>query len=318
MIPVQKTTNFLDDLILRLSLENKSDAIAKQFVPSLQENILHPDFSDDPLQEETLSPLPRLFHKYPDKILINTIDTCSILCRFCTRKRNTQKNISSAINSKQTDAIARYIVERKNINEIILSGGEVFLLSDKKITDILKKVVSEQIEIIRFHTRLPTVDPSQFSQKISLLVRLKKKYPKKKIVLVFHLNHSLEITVQFEKIVARLRQEEFILKAQGVLLKDINDDVQTLHSLFSNLHRIGVQPYYLHHLDKISGAAHFFVEYARGLQLVESLKNIEDKSYVVPRYVKDSPQGKKDVKLDVSVQVDPFIKNGQNARKKTS
>lgn len=290
----QKTTTFLEQQMALLPAQHP---LHLQFKVSEQENIMHPDFKLDPLEEESISPLPRLFHKYPNKILINTIDYCSVFCRFCTRKRITQTKQKQKITAKQIKVILSYVNSHKSIEEVIFSGGEVFLLSNNTIKNLVYSFSQlSQIKILRFHTRLPIVDPLEFEKKLSLLIAMQKKFSFLHFTIVFHINHAIEINSLFQKQILLLQKNSFSLKTQTVLLKNINDDVAILHELFSAIAQNNLQLYYLHHLDKVEGSAHFFVPYSKGLQLMKAIEQLPQRNYELPRYVFDSVYGKKDVK----------------------
>lgn len=291
-----KLTSFLQKRMEKASIA-EAKVWKKQFLPSEREQETHQDFVWDPLQEEEVSPLPRLFHKYTEKVLVNTNDTCPVFCRFCTRKRYTEKK-SALISEQEAHDIVGYIKEHPLVNEVILSGGEVFSLSEKKLFEISNIfLASGQLKKIRFHTRLPTVSPYEFAKKLPFLGQLQKICLAKKIslTLVLHINHPLEMNHVFVEVLQKLSAQSLFLKSQSVLLKNINDNVNILHNLFTKIREVGIEPYYLHHLDKVASAAHFFVEYSQGVALMKNLKKIENRNYRLPRYVIDSKQGKQDV-----------------------
>lgn len=292
MIP-QKTTAFLRQ---QMALLPAHHPLNLQFLADKREVFSYPDFKPDPLEEDSISPVPRLFHKYQSKVLINTIDHCSVFCRFCTRKRLTQSKQGQRITIKQIKEIVCYVKKHKSIDEVILSGGEVFLLPNAAIKSFIYSLAQlPQIKTLRFHTRQPIVDPQNFEKKVPLLLQLKKRFSHLNFLIVFHINHTIEINPLFQKQIFILLENSFVLKSQTVLLKDVNDDINTLHNLFSTIDENKLQLYYLHHLDKVEGSAHFFVSYQKGLQLMQALKELPQRNYELPRYVFDSVYGKKDV-----------------------
>lgn len=276
--------------------QSQAYAIEKQFWPNVQELEFREGFSNDPLQEDDsdIQPLPNIVHKYPGKILYLTTEECPVYCRYCTRKRRTLVN-ANAPKASLID-IKLYIESKPAIQEIIFSGGDPFMLSD---TELFSHVhffsAIEQIKFIRFHTRTLTTLPKRFNQNFfHELSGVRKNYPHTLFSLVTHINTPWEIQEFTKELADNFRTAGIILYNQSVLLSGINDSAETLMNLSLKLIRTGIQPYYLHHLDKITGAGHFEVSLENGLKIMNTLKEMLP-PFLVPRYVHDSKKGKQNL-----------------------
>src|SRR3990170_1900313 len=177
------------------------------------------------------------------------------------------------------------INEDSSIKEVILSGGDPLSLSNLKLEKLLKDLDKiEHVKIVRFHTRYIIASPNRLDSSFLKIL----KTTKKNIVFVFHINHPDEIDKETIKYIKRLKKLNVLLFSQTVLLKDINDNADTLKNLFEKLTSIGITPYYLHQLDKVKGLEHFEVDEKKGKDLIKTLKeNLS--GYMVPRYVKEIP-----------------------------
>lgn len=283
---------YIKDQIAHLSGE-ESQRIALQFTPDSRELALHADFIDDPLHEEDsdIHPFPDVIHKYPNKILYLTTDECPVYCRYCTRKRKTL--LSPGHQGTALASIAQYLHGQPNVTEVIFSGGDPLMLPT---SDLLKRVEFflglPTIRFIRFHTRAVTTAPNLISQKfVDGLRELRNKFSSKAIVFVLHVNTAEELAEMPLQKIALLRSLSMPLYSQSVLLKGVNDDPHVLGALFQALMATGVQPYYLHQLDRVTGAAHFEVEDERALAIYQELKVLVPR-YMIPQLVRDSKQGK--------------------------
>jgi len=273
--------------------------ISRQFIPSTKELKPAKGFTDDPMHEKNISigHANEFIHKYPDKILVISSNQCAVLCRFCTRKRVTYQNISqNDLESPSTDFIkvVEYIQKHKDIQEVIFSGGDPFMLSNKniqKLLDIFLRI--PQIKKIRFHSRALTVLPERFNTSLfTIFTDSFKKYPDKQALLVLHINHPEEISKKALDVIHKFMKCGFSILCQTVLLRHVNDDVQLLQDLFKKLIYHGIKPYYLHQLDKVTGSSHFEVSIENGIKLIESLRNTLPLC-IIPPYVIDGSQGKK-------------------------
>ena len=255
---------------------NSNDPLLLQVLPS--SNVVELGFTQAPLGDEDNSSIAGLIHKYPNRVLLIASQVCAIHCQYCFRKN---------FNYTQHDAIAnwpaieRYISKDKNINEVILSGGDPLSLSDEKLAKLIKNIENiENIKTLRIHSRSIVAIPSRITTK---LVELLTKTPLK-VVLVTHINHVSEISEVFIENIGNFKN--VTLLNQSVLLKGVNDDLDVLKNLSLKLFDVGVLPYYLHMLDKVIGAEHYFIEDSTAQQIHQQLQ-ASLSGYLVPKLVRD-------------------------------
>ncbi len=288
-ITIQKIENIIKIFPMRinpyyLSLINKKhDPIWKQAIPSMQEIEDSCDMSD-PLSEETQSPVPNLIHRYPDRVILMVSDQCALYCRHCMRKRNIGYRLPVA--EKKIAAGIKYISDNQSIREVILSGGDPFLLDDKKITLILTAIRRiPHIEIIRIHTRTPCSLPQRINKQLADC--LKKFHP---LFINIQFNHPNEITPEASIACELLADAGIPLGCQTVLLKDVNDKPEVMGLLMKKLLTIRVRPYYIHHADPVKGTCHFRTSVNKGLDILKSLRG-HLSGTCVPQYMIDLPGG---------------------------
>ncbi|MEW6291427.1 MAG: KamA family radical SAM protein [Thermodesulfobacteriota bacterium] len=265
-------------------IQKKDDPIWKQAVPSIDELQDEVCF-DDPLNEENLSPVPNLIHKYPDRVLFLVSSQCAMYCRFCTRKRKvgTQRMVIS----KETVAAGiDYIGSHPEIRDVLISGGDPLLLADERLDEILTAVRAiSSVEIIRIGTRVPCTLPMRVTVRLAKL--LKKFHP---LYINTHFNHPAEITPQSAKACGRLADAGIPLSCQTVLLRGINDDPHIMRELMHRLLCIRVRPYYLFQADMTRGTNHFRTSIATGKEIMRSLIGYTS-GLAVPTYALDAPGG---------------------------
>ena len=271
-------------------IQQAGDPIWKQGVPDLAE--LQDGFCEkDPLDEENLSPVPNLVHKYPDRVLFLVTNQCAMYCRFCTRKRKVgtdKMKISPATLSAGYD----YLRQHPEIREVLISGGDPLLLPDEEIAAILEKLYSiPSIEIIRIGTRVPSVLPMRITKK--LVAILKAHHP---LFINTHFNHPSEITPESSLACTMLADAGIPVGCQTVLLKGINDDAPTLKKLFLGLLRIRVKPYYLFQADLTKGTNHFRTTTETGIAIMKQLYG-HISGMAIPTYALDGPKGKGKIPL---------------------
>ncbi len=264
-------------------IQEQNDAIWKQAVPDIQE-IENDFYSDDPLFEEMQSPVPNLIHRYPDRVLFMVSDQCAMFCRYCMRKRKIGN--SYRISNKIIHAGLNYIQKKKNINEVILSGGDPLLLDDDVIRWILMQLRAiPHIEIIRIHTRAPSSLPQRVTD---ALVNIIKKF--QPVYINTHFNHPAEITDVAASACSRLADAGIPLGCQTVLLKGVNDNAAVMRELMQKLLRLRVRPYYLHHADLVKGTTHFRTSIQTGLDILKRLQT-HASGLCIPSYMIDLPGG---------------------------
>ncbi|MFZ2189489.1 MAG: KamA family radical SAM protein [Candidatus Magasanikiibacteriota bacterium] len=282
-------------IYLRLLKKEKTrGSIHKQLIPTIQELNITSEELADPIGDDDFSPLKGLTHRYPDRALIWPTSNCAIHCRFCFRKRIVGN--AWALSDNEIKQIIKYLKIHQEIQEIIFSGGDPFMLNDQQLMAWLKEINKiKHIKRIRFHTRLFSALPNRFSLKFFKKIQLGKP-----IFIVLHINHPTEITPEFLKAVKQARQAGILLFSQSVLLKGVNDDVKTLKELFNTLLNIGVTPYYLHQTDKVYGTSHLRVELKDGIKLMRQLQgNIS--GLAIPKYMIEIPKGLGKVPIDLGL-----------------
>lgn len=264
-------------------IQEKGDPIWRQVVPELAE-IHYVDGVEDPLGEEADSPVPNLTHRYPDRVLFYVNYMCPIYCRFCTRKRKVGDPYS--ISRETIEGGLNYIREHTEIRDVIVSGGDPLMLSDKNIDYILGSLRSiEHIEIIRIGSRVPVTLPQRITPELCKV--LKQYHP---FYINTHFNHPREVTPETERACGLLADVGIPLGNQTVLLKGVNDDAEVMKELMLKLLRIRVKPYYIYQADLIMGTDHFRTSVEKGLAIIRHLRG-HISGLGVPHYVIDAPGG---------------------------
>jgi len=296
---------------------NPRDPLLLQVLPRPEELVRVDGFSDDPLQERTGETYCPLLQKYEGRVLLLVTDQCAVHCRFCFR-RNLKKqepgiavcrqvsdeqsrNRKIALVSSQShdcgsdryDGIAGILPAllqagslRSQVPEVILSGGDPLTLSDEELSELLTAIRKRpEVRRIRIHTRFPVVDPERLTTPLLSMLHSDRKTV---FSMVLHLNHPREIDDDFAEAITEAVNRGIPVFVQSVLLREINDDFETLFELYEKSISLRMVPYYLHQLDRIAGAAHFEVDPQRGLELMDCLHRSLP-GYAVPRYVREVP-----------------------------
>jgi lysine 2,3-aminomutase len=239
---------------------------------------------EDPLAEESNSPVPHLTHRYPDRVLFYLTNECAIFCRFCTRKRKVGRG--RAVTLGHIENGIRYIRETREVRDVLLSGGDPLMLDDERIEWILRKIKEiPHVEVIRIGTRIPSALPLRIGP--SLVKILKKIRP---LFINVHFDHPSEITEESERACARLADCGAVLGNQTVLLRGINENAEILSRLFRKLVQMRVRPYYLLQGDLARGTQHFRTRTESGLDIMRQLRG-HISGLAVPAYVLDLPGG---------------------------
>jgi lysine 2,3-aminomutase len=264
-------------------IRNKGDGIYRQAVPDIRE-ITEDEGLEDPLNEEGLSPVPGLTHKYPDRVLFLVSGQCAMYCRFCNRKRKVGR--SSMVTRETVREGIAYIKGNKKIRDVLLSGGDPLLLSDRDLYVLLSKLRAiSHLEIIRIGTRVPCTLPQRVTQRLADM--LKGFHP---LYINTHFNHPAEITAEASLACARLVDAGIPLGCQTVLLKGINDDPAVMRILMQKLLAIRVRPYYLFQADRAKGTSHFWTPLEKGVKILGALQGYTS-GLCVPRFMIDLPGG---------------------------
>lgn len=259
------------------------DPIKLQSVPSILELNKAPYEMEDPLKEDIYSPVPGLVHRYPDRVLLIVTESCPTLCRHCTRRRITQIVKNELFRCNLEGAI-EYIKLHKEVRDVIISGGDPFILSDQMLENILIKLRNiEHIEIIRIGTRAPVTLPQRITPELCNV--LKKYHP---VWINTHFNHPKEITPESSRACGMLADAGIPLGNQSVLLKGINDDAGIMKDLVQKLLKIRVRPYYLYQCDMVEGLEHFRTSVEKGVEIIEALQGFTS-GLAIPTFVIDAP-----------------------------
>ena len=273
------------DVAALIDPANSADPIAAQFVPNGAELEIARDERTDPIGDAHWSPIPGIVHRYPDRVLLKPTLLCPVYCRFCFRREVVGKRPVMLDQSALAGAFD-YIRRRPEIWEIIVTGGDPFVLAPRRLAEIVHTLDRiSHVAVIRFHTRVPIVDPSRVKPALVRALAAEKA-----VYVVVHANHPRELTQAAKEALTRLTRAGIPLLSQTVLLRGVNDDAAVLEALFRGLVAMRVKPYYLHHADLAPGTAHFRTGIAAGQQLVRSLRG-RISGLCQPTYVLDIPGG---------------------------
>ncbi len=259
--------------------------IRKQVIPRAGEMQLSAEEQLDSLGEDEHSPVPGLVHRYPDRVLFLVTDRCAAYCRYCTRSRLVS-NAQDYNFHPEFEQGLRYIESHPEVRDVLLSGGDPLLLSDKKIEHLLARLRAiKHVEFIRIGSRIPVFLPQRITPE---LCEVFKKYGP--IWMSIHVNHPKEATQELKDACERLSFAGVPLGNQSVLLRGVNDDADVMKALVHRLLRMRVRPYYLYQMDLITGGAHFKVDVRKGIEIIRALRG-HTTGYAVPQYVIDAPGG---------------------------
>ncbi len=272
-----------------LSLINRedyrNDPVFKQSFPSPSELIISEYDMADPLAEDSDSPVPGLTHRYPDRVLFHVSNVCSMYCRHCTRKRKVGDMDRIPVRDEVKTGIA-YIRAHPEVRDVLLSGGDPFMLTDEYLDWILTEVRSiPHVEVIRIGTRMPVVLPYRVTD--GLVDVLKKHHP---VWVNTHFNHPVEITTSSRAALQKLADAGIPLGNQSVLLAGVNDCPRIMKTLVHKLVQNRVRPYYMYQCDLSEGLSHFRTPVGKGIEIIESLIG-HTSGFSVPTYVIDAPGG---------------------------
>lgn len=279
---IDECTSFPLNLPLRLANKiaknDLSDPILKQFLPTLAEKERIAEFVDDPTSDLLFYKSERLLQKYAGRALLISTGACAMHCRYCFRQ-----NFDYPTAKNPFDATLEAVAKDGSIRELILSGGDPLSLSDDTLEELFKAIDAiPHVKRIRIHTRFPVGIPERIDASFLRLL----KSSSKQVWFVIHANHPRELDDDVLAALKGIRNLGIPVLNQSVLLKGVNDDLQTLQTLCERLVDHAILPYYLHQLDRVSGAMHFEVPEDTGLKLIEGLK-VNLSGYAVPKYVRE-------------------------------
>lgn len=277
-------TSALADLIDR---NNPADPIARQFVPTLAELNVTAHERPDPIGDHAHGAVEGLIHRHPDRVLLKIVAVCPVYCRFCFRREMVGPGKDANLSPEKLEAALDYIRARPAIREVILTGGDPFMLSPRRagaLTQALEAI--GHVSVIRWHTRMPVADPQRVSTAFVAAIR----GSRAAVYVAVHANHPRELTPQARAACGRLVDAGIPVLSQSVLLKGVNDDPDTLEALMRAFVETRIRPYYLHHPDLAPGTSHFRMSVAEGQALVQALRD-RVSGLCQPTYVVDIPGG---------------------------
>lgn len=265
--------------------QNPVCPVRLQAVPRLPETCTDVSDQDDPLHEDVDSPVPGLTYRYPDRVLLLVTNLCSMNCRHCTRRRLVGFE-DVHMSEEHIDAAVDYIRKMPVIRDVLISGGDPFVLSTERLEGIISRIrVIPHVEIIRIGTRTPVVMPMRITDE--LVNMLKKYHP---IYVNTHFNHPKEITAEAREACRKLADAGIPLGNQSVLLRDVNDCPVLMKKLVQKLLTIRVKPYYIYQCDMSRGISHFRTTVSKGIEIIENLRG-HTTGMAVPTFVIDAPGG---------------------------
>lgn len=267
--------------------KDPADPIALQFVPTAAELDVRPEELVDPIGDKSHAPVAGIVHRYPDRVLLKIVSICPVYCRFCFRREMVGPDKDGNLTPAELDTALAYIRAHPEIWEVILTGGDPFMLSARRAAALTRELEGiPHVKVIRWHTRMPVADPGRVTDDFVQAIRR----ATKSVYVAVHCNHARELTPEARVALGRLADAGIQLLGQSVLLKGVNDDIETLTTLMRALVEARVRPYYLHHPDLAPGTAHFRLDVAEGQALVRELRD-RISGLAQPQYVVDIPGG---------------------------
>lgn len=281
-----------------------NDPIKAQAIPSIQELQVDECEKDDPLAEESMSPVRTIVHRYPDRVLFTVSSCCAMYCRHCTRKRWAGHLPIPFSNDEILQGID-YIRNHTKVRDVVISGGDPMLLNDKYILEILDALHDiPHIEMVRIGTRTPVTLPMRWTKE--LVYQMEKYY---KLWINVHFNHVNEITDLSESAIRLIQSVGIPVNNQSVLLKGVNDTIEDMRNLVKGLTKMRVRPYYLYQCDLAKGLKHFRTDPYIGVKIIRGLRGYIS-GLCIPQFVIDAPNGGGKVPIDpnyVTYETEEFI-----------
>lgn len=263
------------------------DPIARQFLPSLDELTTLPEERADPIGDGAHTPVPGIVHRHADRVLFKAVAACPVYCRFCFRREMIGPGKENALSPAAFDAALAYIESHPEIWEVILTGGDPFILSPRRVAEITNRLAAiDHVKVVRWHTRVPMVDPDRVNDALVAALHA----PGVTSWVAVHANHAREFDAAARAAIARLADGGITLVSQSVLLKGVNDNADALAGLMRAFVQNRIKPYYLHHPDLAPGTGHFRMPIAEGLALMADLR-LRLSGLAMPTYMLDIPGG---------------------------
>ncbi len=260
---------------------NPNDPLFLQVMCSELEFLQAEGFSTDPLEEQNANAVPNILHKYQNRLLFMVKGGCAVNCRYCFRRHFPYDENPGS--KKSWQGALDYIAAHSEIEEVIFSGGDPLMAKDDELEWLIKRLENlPHLQRLRIHTRLPVVIPQRITDKLCLLLA----ESRLQMVMVTHINHPNEIDERLSYKMQKLKGANVTLLNQSVLLKGINDEAIILKNLSDKLFQIGILPYYLHLLDRVQGASHFFIDDKQAARLYKELQALTS-GYLVPKLARE-------------------------------
>jgi lysine 2,3-aminomutase len=272
------------DLIDR---DDPADPIARQFIPDPAELKRQPDERPDPIGDDAFSPVEGIVHRYPDRVLLKLVYTCPVYCRFCFRREMVGPGGRQGLTGEKRDAAYLYIRQHPEIWEVILTGGDPLILPVSRLRAAVRTIAAiGHVKIIRLHTRMPAVAPERITGELVAALRASGKT----IYVALHANHPRELSPAARAACARIVDAGIPMLSQTVLLRGVNDDIETLSALMRAFVECRIKPYYLHHADLAPGTAHLRTSIETGQNLMAQMRG-RSSGLCQPAYMLDVPDG---------------------------
>lgn len=287
-----------ESYLKRIEPGNPNDPLLRQVLPTTDELTSKSGFTSDPVGDQKAQIGPGLLQKYAGRALLVVTGTCAIHCRYCFRKDYPYESGPKSLT--QWEPALDAIRADESLTEIILSGGDPLILNDQRLGQLVQKLAEfPHLKRLRIHSRLPIVLPSRITDSLIELLNSTRLQP----IVVVHANHPNELRDDCETALRRLVRSGIPVLNQAVLLKNVNDDVETLAELCERSVNLGVMSYYLHQLDRVTGTSHFEVDVAVGNELIRKLR-VRLPGYAVPKYVHEVAGASSKLPLDLIPQAE--------------
>lgn len=264
--------------------ENPECPVKKQAVPSILE-LQDTNGTDDPMDEEHTSPAPCITRRYPDRLIINVTNQCPMYCRHCQRRRNIGE-VDEPKTMLELEAAIKYVNDNPEIRDVLITGGDAFMLEDDKLNWILSRLDKiDHVEMVRFGTRTLATMPQRITKDLCSVLE---KHPPVYVNTQF--NHPMEITAEVHKAADMLMKAGVPLGNQTVLLRGINNDAYVIKKLNHELLKARIKPYYIFHAKTVKGTSHFITKVETGIEIMEKLRGYTS-GLAIPEYILNAPGG---------------------------
>lgn len=269
-----------------IEAEGTDGPLARQFLPDPRELTRTPDERDDPIDDHGFSPVKGVVHRYPDRVLLKLLHVCPVYCRFCFRREMVGPDGDGMLSADELRAALDYIAARREIWEVVLTGGDPFMLSPRRVRELMAELSGMgHVRIVRWHTRVPVVAPERVTPELIAAMQA----PGLTQWVALHANHASEFSPEADAAIARLVDAGVPMVSQSVLLRGVNDTPAALQALMRAFVERRIKPYYLHHTDMAPGTGHFRTRISQGQKLMQGL-HAAASGLCQPTYVLDIPE----------------------------